>query len=109
VAKLRAEGEAQVVAADALAFLRAPLHGRFDLVFVDPPFAADLWPTAFAALSPWLAENAWLYVESPVEAGIEPGTGFDLHREGRTREARHALYRRVTLPPSPSVPAAPIE
>ncbi len=104
VARLRAEGEARVVAADALAFLRAPVHGRFDIVFVDPPFAANLWPEAFAALAPWLADEAWLYVESPAAAGIEPGAGFGLHREGRTREARYALYRRVTLPQDPSEP-----
>ena len=84
VARLRAEGEARVVAADALAFLRAPVHGRFDIVFVDPPFAANLWPEAFASLAPWLADEAWLYVESPAAAGIEPGAGFGLHREGRT-------------------------
>ena len=104
VARLRAEGEARVVAADALAFLRAPVHGRFDIVFVDPPFAANLWPEAFSSLAPWLADEAWLYVESPAAAGIEPGAGFGLHREGRTREARYALYRRVTLPQDPSEP-----
>ena len=104
VAKLRAEGEAQVVTADALAFLRAPLHGCFDIVFVDPPFAAGLWPAVFAALPSWLASEAWLYVESPAAADAGPGPGFGLHREGRSREARHALYRRVTLPPDPSEP-----
>ncbi|GAA5006048.1 16S rRNA (guanine(966)-N(2))-methyltransferase RsmD [Pseudoluteimonas lycopersici] len=109
VAKLRAEGEAGVVVADALAFLRAPLHGRFDIVFLDPPFAADLWPAAFAALPPWLADDAWVYVESPFTLEPEPGTAFRLHREGRTREARYALYRRVTLPADPSEPGVPPE
>ena len=110
VARLHANEEAQVVAADALAFLRVPLHGRFDIVFVDPPFAAGLWPGVFAALPPWLAGEAWLYAESPVAGGTpEPGDHFRLHREGRTREARHALYRRATLPPDPSEPGAPRE
>lgn len=109
VARLHAGAEAQVVAADAIAFLRAPLHGRFDIVFADPPFAANLWPAAFAALPPWLAEDAWLYVESPPAAGVEPGAGFGLHREGRTRESRQALYRRVTLPGVPSEPGVPPE
>jgi 16S rRNA (guanine966-N2)-methyltransferase len=109
IARLHAEAEARVVAADALAFLRAPLQGRFDIVFVDPPFAANLWPAAFAALPAWLAEEAWLYVESPAAIEIEPGNGLQLHREGRTREARYALYRRVTLPPDPSDPGAPRE
>lgn len=109
VARLHADDEAQVVVADALAFLRAPLHGRFDIVFLDPPFAAHLWPAVFAALPPWLAGDAWVYVESPAQAGIEPEAGFVLHRDGRTRDSRHALYRRVTLPGVPSEPGAPHE
>ena len=109
VARLDAGNEAQVVVADAPAFLRAPLHGRFDLAFLDPPFAANLWPAAFAALPSWLADDAWLYVESSPAAAIEPGKGFRLHREGRTRDARYALYRRVTLPGDPSEPGVPPE
>ncbi|HET7126370.1 MAG TPA: 16S rRNA (guanine(966)-N(2))-methyltransferase RsmD [Lysobacter sp.] len=106
IARLNAQDQAQVVVADALALLRAPLHGRFDIVFLDPPFAADLWPAAFAALPPWLADEARVYVESPAAIEIEPGNGFQLQREGRTREARYALYRRVTLPEVPSEPGA---
>jgi 16S rRNA (guanine966-N2)-methyltransferase len=111
VARLHAQAEAQVVAADAIAFLRTPLQGRFDIVFVDPPFAAGLWPQVFAALPPWLAEAAWLYVESPADADADaaPGPGFALHREGRTREARHALYRRVTLRADPHEQGVPPE
>jgi 16S rRNA (guanine966-N2)-methyltransferase len=109
VARLHAQAEAQVVAADAPAFLRTPLQGRFDIVFVDPPFAAGLWPQVFAALRPWLAEAAWLYVESPADADAAPGPGFALHREGRTREARHALYRRVTLRADPHEQGVPPE
>ncbi|MCL1633072.1 16S rRNA (guanine(966)-N(2))-methyltransferase RsmD [Luteimonas sp. SX5] len=95
IARLHAEDEATVVRADALAFLRAPLHGRFDVVFVDPPFAGNLWKGAVDALAPWLAPQAWLYLESPAEAAIEPGSDWTPHREGRTREVRYALYRRV--------------
>lgn len=91
----RLGAQARVVRGDASAFLRAPLHGRFDLVFLDPPFDAALWQPVLAALPPWLADTAWLYLESPVEAGIEPGAGWLPHREGRSREARHALYRRA--------------
>jgi 16S rRNA (guanine966-N2)-methyltransferase len=89
--RLRAEDEAHVIRADALAFLRAPLHGRFDIVFVDPPFVDDAWAAVLAALDPWLAEDAWIYLESPDVIG--PGPDWRLHRESRTRDARHALYR----------------
>ena len=101
---------ASIVHADALAFLRAPPQQRFDLVFVDPPFAADLWDAALAPLDAWVDEAAWLYVEAPLQRNIQPGAGWRLHREGGSREARHALYRRAgrsagggaaTLPPIP--------
>ena len=92
--RLQAEA-VQVIQADALQWLRVPVHGRFDLVFLDPPFDAGLWREALALLPPWLADDAWLYLESPAAAGVTPGTDWSLHREGRTREARHALYRRA--------------
>lgn len=85
---------ATVVQADALAFLRAPLHGRFDIVFVDPPFDADLWDAALAQLDPWVSDRAWLYVEAPLRRSMTPPADWRLHRDGTTRETRHALYRR---------------
>lgn len=95
VARLHALDEAHVVRADALAFLRAPLHGRFDVVFVDPPFADGLWAAALAGLTPWLAGQAWLYLETPADARVEPGPAWRPHREGSTRQVRYALYRRT--------------
>ena len=98
VARLAAGDRAQVVQADALAWLRAPLHGRFDVVFLDPPFAAGAWEAAFALLPPWLAEDAWLYVEAPLDAAPAIPEGWAMHREGRTREVRYALLRRAPGP-----------
>ncbi len=95
VERLHAQGEARPVRADALALLATPLHGRFDVVFVDPPFADDLWDAVLAALPPWLADDAWLYLESPADRPARPGPGWRLHREGRSRDARHVLYRRA--------------
>ena len=94
IERLRAGARAHVAQADATAWLRAPLHGRFDVVFVDPPFAAGLWRAVLAALPPWLADDAWLYLEAPVDAAVVPPPGWLPHREGRTREVRYALYRR---------------
>lgn len=93
--RLSAQSQVEVVQADALAWLSAQPAGAFDLAFVDPPFAGDLWVTALAALLPRLADDAWLYVESPT--GVEPALApeFVLHREGHTREVRFALYRRA--------------
>jgi len=95
VQRLDAGGEAHVVRADAVPFLRAPMHGRFDIVFVDPPFDARVWDQVLELLPPWLADGAWLYLEAPVSTRIAPDRGWRLHREGQTREVRYALYRRV--------------
>ena len=84
----------QVVHDDALAFLAKPTQERFDLVFVDPPFDADLWEPALAQLDPLVSDDALLYLETPLHRNIQPGEGWRLHREGSTRDARHALYRR---------------
>jgi 16S rRNA (guanine966-N2)-methyltransferase len=101
VQRLRATSEAHVVRADALSFLKAPLHGRFDVVFLDPPFADDAWGPVLVALSPWLQDSAWLYLESPAERSLSPGPGWRPQREAATRDARHALYRRdVSAPPN---------
>lgn len=94
VARLGAGDRVEVACADALAWLRAAPRGTFDVVFVDPPFAADLWTPVLAALPPWLAPGAWLYLESPAGASTSPGAGWLPHREGTTREAQYALFRR---------------
>jgi len=88
-------GEAvKVIQANALDWLAAPLYGTFDLVFLDPPFADDLWFPVLAALPPWLAPEAWLYLETPPDTALAPGTGWQLHRDGRSAQTRYALYRR---------------
>ena len=93
VARLSAQESVEVVQGDALAWLARQPAAGFDLAFVDPPFDADLWQLSLAALLPKLAPGAWLYLESPLERtpGLPPG--WALHREGRTREVRFALYR----------------
>lgn len=79
---------------DALAWLAAEPQRRFDLAFVDPPFAARLLDASLAALSPHLADAAWVYVECGREQHPALPRDWRLHREGCTREVRYALYRR---------------
>ncbi len=67
--------------------------GPWDLVFVDPPFAAGLWAETLAALAPRLAPNAMVYVESPADVAPAVPATWMLQRETRTREVRAALYR----------------
>ncbi|UGB38752.1 16S rRNA (guanine(966)-N(2))-methyltransferase RsmD [Frateuria soli] len=95
LARLKAEGT--VTVADAAAFLEGT-PTPFGLVFLDPPFAADLWTPLAQRLEQggWLAPQAWIYVESPRDRVPALPSSWALHREGRAGEVRHALYRRCT-------------
>ena len=90
-ARLRA-ATVQVTNVDALAWLRREPDLRFEIVFLDPPFAAGLLQPAIDAVQPWLASGARIYVEAPAAAALE-APGWELLREGHTREVRYALYR----------------
>ena len=93
VAKLPGGDRVQVVCADALAWL-GTAHGEFDLIFMDPPFAGDLWRPALVALEGHVAADAWLYLESPRVVVLDPGPAWRAHREGSTRDVRYTLHRR---------------
>jgi 16S rRNA (guanine966-N2)-methyltransferase len=94
-ARLQGGDAAQIVQADAMAWLHAQPEASFDLAFVDPPFDANLWGGVLPVLAPRLREDGWLYVEGPATDDAPPPEGWRLHREGRTREVRYALYRRA--------------
>src|SRR5262249_51726646 len=55
---------------DALAFLAGTVEAA-DVVFLDPPFGAELLPATARALSArgWLRRDARIYVEAPARAG----------------------------------------
>jgi 16S rRNA (guanine966-N2)-methyltransferase len=95
--RLRASG-VRVECTDALAWLARPADRRFDVVFLDPPFASGSWRPAIAGLQPWLAPGARIYVEGPADAPVDC-PGWELLREGNTREVRYALYRVAGLQP----------
>jgi 16S rRNA (guanine(966)-N(2))-methyltransferase RsmD len=52
--------------ADALQFMKSS-GGTFDLVFLDPPFAANLYVALESAVGHVLSEHGRVYVESPAE------------------------------------------
>jgi 16S rRNA (guanine966-N2)-methyltransferase len=72
----------------------------FDLVFLDPPFAASQWDRAAAELEArgWLADPALVYVESPRALAPQMPRNWTLQRESHAGDVRFALYRRTTVP-----------
>ncbi|WP_425501542.1 16S rRNA (guanine(966)-N(2))-methyltransferase RsmD [Pseudoxanthomonas kalamensis] len=99
VQRLAAQDQVAVVQADSPAWLSQRQGESFDIAFVDPPFEASLWQPALAALLPQMADEGWIHVESPPERLPVLPVDWMLHREGRTREVRYALYRRNAAAP----------
>lgn len=79
----------KIVRADALSFL-ATTPDRFDIAFVDPPYASDLAAQAMAKLPRCLAAGARVYVESAEALALE--APWRALREDRAGAVRYALY-----------------
>src|SRR5258705_7608832 len=62
----------EIVESDAMRFLQRPAE-RFDVVFVDPPYAENLVPVVIERLAPHLAEGARVYTESADPIDLPPG------------------------------------
>jgi 16S rRNA (guanine966-N2)-methyltransferase len=70
--------------------------GRYDVVFVDPPFDSDLRARALDALvaQDRLAPGGLVYVEGPAAAAPPAAAGFELHRSKRAGNVGFHLLRR---------------
>ncbi len=89
--------EVEVVRADALRWLRTAPPRPFDLVFLDPPFSAGLWPEALNCLQApgWLNEGARVYVESPVRGAPVIPSSWVVYKEKRSGEVLSRLLVRA--------------
>jgi 16S rRNA (guanine966-N2)-methyltransferase len=92
-AKLRTQ-DVEIVASDALMFLQRRTQ-RFNVVFLDPPYASHLLADVCSRLvQGWLAPNALLYLEAPADAGLPalPST-WSLHRSKQAGQVGYHLLR----------------
>jgi 16S rRNA (guanine966-N2)-methyltransferase len=92
-------GRLEVIRADAIGWLDKSVPTPFDIVFLDPPFDSALVAPACALLHQgWLASDALVYIETPVNAPMPAlPDGWDLVRERTAGQVRYALAR-VTAP-----------
>jgi 16S rRNA (guanine966-N2)-methyltransferase len=81
---------------DALDYLRGEQDERFDLVFLDPPFAADMINELCRLLAEreLLAEDACVYIEQG-RSGADPGlpAGWDVLKNKTAGNVRYMLVR----------------
>jgi 16S rRNA (guanine966-N2)-methyltransferase len=82
--------QVEVVRRDALEFVRGD-EGRYDVIFLDPPFAAGYWARMMEMLPARMKPGARVYHESG-EAQQWPA-GWDVLRQGR---AGNVVYQLVT-------------
>jgi 16S rRNA (guanine966-N2)-methyltransferase len=91
-----APGRASVIEADALAWLAGP-PTAFDVVFLDPPFAAGVLDESMRLLESrgWLAKDAYVYIEMPAREGPPRlPAAWRMHRTGRAGAVGYHLARR---------------
>lgn len=89
----------RVEQADSLQWLNsAQLSHGFDIVFIDPPFALNLWEAAVAALEThnWLTDEAVIYLEAPRDAQLQLPANWHLHRDKQAGQVSYRLYHRHT-------------
>ena len=70
-----------------------------NIVFVDPPFRRGLLEETINLLenNGWLADAAWVYVESEVENGLPAvPANWSLYREKVAGQVAYRLYQRGT-------------
>lgn len=90
---LKARG-GSVVQADALAWLETP-GTAFDIVFLDPPFDADLLPRVCELLErgAWLKPTTFIYMEYPAEHLPAVPAHWALWREGHAGRVGFRLMK----------------
>ena len=73
----------QVSRGDGVALLQQHGVARWDLVFLDPPFQANLFDKALQAAAKAVKADGWVYLEAPqswTDADLTP-LGFRVYRE----------------------------
>ena len=89
----------EVVVADAMKFLSSTGARKFDVVFVDPPYAVTDYGKLTAAMdsSGMLSPNAWIYLEFTTSqaSGFTAPVSWQQHRSSRAGQSTFQLWRRV--------------
>ncbi len=83
---------------DALAWMERRSGHEFDLIFLDPPFGAELFEAALRCATKVVKPDGWIYLEADRmldEDEIAP-LGLAVHRRGRAGSVHFHLLRACT-------------
>ncbi len=67
----------------------------YDIIFIDPPFQADIWQDAFDHIqnNVTLNNEALIYVESPKNRTLAPPKSWHLYKEKTIGQVHATLYK----------------
>ena len=88
---------AQVVCGDAMGYLSA-LRTKFDIIFLDPPYAEDVLKQALAHIAGFdiLAPHGIIIAESPAEKALPAlAAPYGVYREYRYGKIKVTIYHRA--------------
>ena len=93
--------QVRVEGADALAWMARAEGGRFELVFLDPPFDAGLFEVALAAAARLPVAGGFIYLEANLEWPAESlaALGLARLRHARAGAVHSHLLRRPAIAP----------
>jgi 16S rRNA G966 N2-methylase RsmD len=84
--------QVELVRADAIEFVRHDKR-EYDVIFLDPPFAADLREKVLPSLRPRLKQEGCVYYESGADA--QWPEGWRVHKRGRAGQVVFQLVKRT--------------
>jgi 16S rRNA (guanine966-N2)-methyltransferase len=82
----------RIVRQDSASLLRSQPTQRFDIVFLDPPYAVPIEPL-LALLPPWLSARARVYVERPREPGLPELASGSWVKSSHAGAVAYGLFR----------------
>lgn len=88
--RLKIDQKMEVSSLSALQLLATPPSASYDIVFVDPPYSANLWKPVLERLPGWLSPGAVIYLEHP--NNIEPPFAAPWHIEKQGRAGAVQFY-----------------
>ncbi len=94
--KLHAENEVRVIQGDCFSVLERLRAENFDVIFIDPPFAAELQQKALSEAEKVLHPDGLIYIEMPLDGTVAVPERFTVLREGKAGAVAYRILTRNT-------------
>jgi 16S rRNA (guanine966-N2)-methyltransferase len=82
----------RIIRQDAASLLRGAAPQRFDIVFLDPPYAEPVEPL-LELLPPWLSPRGLVYVERPLPPGLPEPSRARWRKRSHAGSVEYGLLR----------------